>query len=486
MGGVLSFSFYLLYVRFAPVLSFPEHIFHILLQKASSLCLTEQGLRGYNAPAGTSFALFRMAIRFRSTDSARGSVESLRLKMRRRAICSMVAILSALLIILFVCKVIVAAPVEPSFVQYQETIDDQNIDEVTPKEQLVNENTSAPKPPVAPPIVIAAPSSASSDFSIDVSMDEFITDSTSTMGMPAGDGLGDGKYRGSKKGGMGGKEMPESSFMGTFWDLKRTKDGKDSPFGAKNPYASPEVLALESRFYTKFWDVSLFSAYYRAKQKLYSTCFYMPNCLDKEACHAYDPDGKMGLKETRWVALYRARVRAPESGRFRFVGAADSVMAVRFNGENVLACGLHDLNTATMNRWVPDTYPDATKGRELVAYKSCEVWNDMMGGFVAGSSFSVKGGEWYDMQVLISEIGGRGFGFCLLIENLDEDNKKTTKDGKPLLQLFRTAFSSPSAASAYEAMDPSNVDETATTDMPYDDDSAMWEAKPVSPEEKMK
>lgn len=408
------------------------------------------------------------------------------MKVRRRAAWSMAAILGSLLIILAVCKVFIPSKPDATFVSYvmPEDVDDQ------PQQQPEQERSSEPPPPAVPTVtdvIVAATDPTLAPFTIDAIPSLISSNSSSDpTGSLGGSGLGNG-MGGSKKGGMGGKEVIESSFLGTFWDFKRTKDGKDSQFGAKNPYASPEVLGLETRFYTKYWDLAAFSPYYRAKMKLYATCFYMPNCLDKEACHAYDPDGKMGLKETRWASLYRAKVRAPESGRFRFVGAADSVMAVRFNGENVLACGLHDLNTATMNRWVPnETNPQANKGRELIAYDSCEVWNDMMGGFVTGQTFTVKKDEWYDMQVLISEIGGRGFGFCLLIENVDETDGKKTKDGKPLLQLFRTALSEPTSKSAYEAMDPANVDETALTDMPYDEDSMIWQAKPMSIDDKMK
>lgn len=394
----------------------------------------------------------------------------------------MVALLAGMLIILAVCKVFIAEPPVASFSHYVEPL------EQAEQEQRKHTQLSTPAPQSAPPppavIVSAAVSAVDSEFSFPIS-DNLAPTSSGLWGDGSDGGLGGG-LGGSRKGGMGSKKEIESAFQGTFWDFKRTKEGKDSQYGAKNPYASPEVLGLESRFYTKFWDLAAFSPYYRSKQKLYATCFYMPNCLDKEACHAYDPEGTMGLKETRWAALYRARVKAPVTGRFRFVGAADSVMAVRFEGENVLACGLHDLVSATMNRWVPDTYPDANKGRELVAYESCAAWNEMMGGFVVGKPFMVKAGEWYDMQVLISEIGGRGFGFCLLIEEMDSDKNKKTKDGKPLLQLFRTAFSDPTSKSAYESMDPNNVDESALTDMPYDPDSHVWEAKPMDTSVKMK
>lgn len=405
-------------------------------------------------------------------------MESSRRAMRYKAASLMFAIVVGMLLVLWVTKVFIAPKPANDF-----TIYNPPEEEAT---QVVRESKplSGGQPPASPTVTDVIVSTQVMDVA-SVTFDPMgmpdSTGSSSTLG--SGD-LGDGVGEGGNSGGMGSGEKLASSFQGTLWDFKRFKDGKDSPLAIKpsHDYGSTELLALESKFYNKVWDSSLFSPYFRSKNQLYATCFYMPNCLDQEACNAYDPDGKMGLKKMRWAALYRAKVKAPVTGKFRFVGIADSLMAVRFNGKNVLACGLHNLNTATMNDW---TVLNAKfrEGRTLIPYESCNVWNEDMGGFVVGETFSVTAGEWYDMQVLISEIGGLKFGFCLLIEELGEEAKKTP-DGQPLYQLFRTALSSPTAKEAYESM--KYVDDTALTDMPYDPDSRVWDAKPQGLEVKMK
>lgn len=210
--------------------------------------------------------------------------------------------------------------------------------------------------------------------------------------------------------------------MGRFWDLKKTPAGADSKL--KDATGNEKVLQLESQFFNGGWNTSVFTPYCEAKTKLYTSCFYMPNCLDNEATHAFDEKGTMKLKASRWVALYRARVKAPKSGKFRFVGAGDSVLAVRFDGRNVLSVGFHDLKSAAWNGLHILSNPDCLKNRDVYDYASCQFWNDQFGGFAAGEPFTVHVGQWYEMQVLISEIGGGNFGFCLLIDDMSEENKR--------------------------------------------------------------
>lgn len=392
----------------------------------------------------------------------------------------MVAIVCGLLILLWVTKVFIAPEPVGTFTLYSQP-QEEEVQTVQETKPLVGRAT--PTTPPVTNVIVSTTEATVTDFIFEpFDMPSSGTGSSTLSG--SGD-LGSGLGSGGSKGGMGSGEKIESSFQGVFWDFKRMRDGRDSQFAIKpsHDYGSSEVLSLESKFYNKSWDVTQFAPYYKSKYSLYATCFYMPNCMDQEACNAYDPEGKMGLKKMRWAALYRAKVKAPVTGKFRFVGIADSLMAVRFNGENVLACGLHNLKTATMNDWtVLNT--KFREGRTLVPYAGCEVWNEDMGGFVVGETFSVKSGEWYDMQVLISEIGGLKFGFCLLIEELSSDEKKTTPDGQPLYQLFRTNLATPTAKEAYESM--KHVDDTALTDMPYDPDSRVWDAKPQGLDVKMK
>ena len=421
-----------------------------------------------------------MAIRFRIADTARGSMEVLRRRMRRYAVILMAVILLALLTVMYVVKILIGAPPQPEFIVYQgETVEEEV--QTKPKQRDISGGKPPAAPPVAP-IIAAATDIAQPSFTMDVDME---APSMTTGGVDAmgGGGLGDGIGEGSGRGGMGGKKVG-SAFAGYFWDLKRTVNGKKSAYDGE--ISNEQVLEFESNFYNKDWDLGLLVTYMRAKMQLYSTCFFMPSCKDEEAVHAYDPTGKQGLRKSRWLVVYRAKVKAPASGTFRFVGAADTVMAVRFDGRNVLACGLHNLRNATWNEW--HTAHESKKERPLVQYKGIDVWNETMGGFEIGDPVKVKAGEWYEMQVMISEIGGGEFGFCLLIDE-EGGEKKTTKDGKPLFQLFRTAFSDPTVESVYETILEENKqgdDVTLLKEIPYDPDSRIWEAKPVDASVKMK
>ncbi len=425
-----------------------------------------------------------MAIRFRSTNTARDSIESLRHRTRQYAIVLMVGILSAILGALYVTKILIETPPMTEFIVYQgDTI--ENEVKTTPKVRDISGGKPPAAPPVAP-IIAATTDVANPSFTMDVDMDVPAM-STSGFDSIGGNGLGDGMGEGAGRGGMGGKKV-DSAFVGYFWDLKRTVNGKPSAY--EGAVSNEQVLEFESNFYNKGWDLGTLVMFMRSKQQLYSTCFFMPNCKDNEAVHAYDASGKQGLKKSRWLAVYRAKVKAPVSGTFRFVGAADTVMAVRFNGRNVLACGLHNLRNAKWNEWLD--FPDVKKQRAtLVEYKGIQAWNESLGGFEVGDPVTVKAGEWYEMQVMISEIGGGEFGFCLLIDE-EGGEQKTDKDGKPIFQLFRTNFSAPTVESLYETIPEENKQSDAEgevmllKEIPYDPDSRIWEAKPVDSDVKMK
>ncbi len=296
---------------------------------------------------------------------------------------------------------------------------------------------------------------------------------------PGGDGTGVGGAGVEGGTGMGTKAASSSAFVGQLWDFKRTLHGEDSAFaGAASSQFDKEVLTLISRFYSGSWNSNLFSAYQKLPTRLFAASFYMPNCYEREATHAYDPEGRYKLQSGRWAAVYKARVQAPVSGRFRFVGIADSVMAVRFDKENVLECGLHIISEAAYYG-----YRDESRRarEELVTYQSTENWHVNEEGiyknaFMKGKEFSVKAGEWYEMEVLVSEIGGSQFGFCLLIEEVD--NPLENELGEPIYQLFRTAMVSPTAEEAYGAMKyAKNLGEDSRVNPVYDMDSYVWPAK---------
>ncbi|MBR5887582.1 MAG: hypothetical protein IKZ07_05165 [Akkermansia sp.] len=413
-----------------------------------------------------------MAVRFRTRKDIFVLINS---QNRRRRIfaCSLAGGLVVFLGILFwMVNIFIEQEQEAAFLIYQP-------EEVSNESSAPKREMSSKVKPVQPNLDIIVSDAASDvDFMTDVEIDTAaleMTGDTLADGLAGGgDGIGEGVGEGGGSG-LGSSVKTENAFEGRFWDFKKTPAG--APSKLKDVKGNREVLNIMSRFYNSGWNTTAFSPYCEAKTRLFSSCFYLPNCMDQEASNAYDPKGKMGLKPSRWVALYRARVQAPKSGRFRFVGVGDSVMAVRFDGRNVLACGFHDLKTAEWNGLHVVSNPNALQGKDVIDYKSCDFWNEQVGGFVAGEPFDVKSGEWYEMQVLVSEIGGGNFGFCLLIDDMDEEGGKVSEDGKPVYQLFRTSFIAPKAAEVYDMIKYKDME--LATDPPYDEDSLIWPAKPL-------
>lgn len=299
-----------------------------------------------------------------------------------------------------------------------------------------------------------------------------IEDTGMGMSETAGTGLGDGEGDGVGSGiGMGGTGGGGSSFCGSFYDLKQTKSAAPSPYKEHTQANCEGVLKEISHFYNSGWPKGYFDKYFKSPTNLYVACFYMLHSLDKEAPYAYKVQDK--VEQSRWLAVYSGRVKAPKSGKFRFVGIGDSVLAVRFNGKNVLACGFHTLED---NVWNGNNRPTYRQGKDFYAYEGCDAWNNLFGGFQAGTPFTVEKDQWYEMDVLVSEIGGGAFGFCLLIDDMDDANKARDRRGTPIFQLFRTSQVEPTSEEAYAQI--KFPDDNMRVDPPYDKDSLVWVAKP--------
>lgn len=420
-----------------------------------------------------------MAVRFRTQRDVNALLDKQNKRRRALAVSCSVALVVGLGLLFWAVNIFIAEKEEASFIVYQPE-EDPGPKMAQKKEMASNVRPAQPKIDI-----IAADSTADVSFVMDVEIDVdgLSMDYDLTDGLAGGDGLGEGMGEGGGSG-MGSGKKTENAFEGRFWDFKKSSGGSGSKLKSERgdratSSKDAEVLALISRFYNNGWNITPFTPYYESKTRLYTSCFYMPNCRDGEACAAYDPNGKMGLAPARWVALYRAKVQAPKSGRFRFFGIADSNMAVRFNGKNVLSCGIHDLPRNISRGGNVLMNPSCLDGKDVVAYEACNEWNKNMGGFVSGEPFEVKAGEWYEMQVLVTEIGGGYFGFCLLIDDMNEEIVKATEDGKPLLQLFRTSFIAPNADEIYAGVKETNKDESMMTRPPYDEDSMVWPAKPL-------
>lgn len=117
----------------------------------------------------------------------------------------------------------------------------------------------------------------------------------------------------------------------------------------------------------------------------------------------------------RWVAVYRGKVRAPFSGKFRFVGSSSSDSVVRFNDTSV--------------------FHARAKGSEvLYNYLKSDKWAGVP--IVSGSWVTVEKGRDYPVEVALMHNGSHDARFFLMLQRQDKDYPKNEK-GELILESFR-------------------------------------------------
>lgn len=281
-----------------------------------------------------------------------------------------------------------------------------------------------------------------------------------------------------------GSEVDENSaLVGRFYDLKQPIDGKSKPLHRH------EVVAKFRQFNNQKWDRELFNGYYSPKVKLYAPYFYLPRCKADYGPEAFqcnnDPE-KPNVKPSDWVVVYRGVVTAPKSGTFRFAGMGDDVLMVRFDNKLVLESGWSIPTRNSMTLGTNKGYQRELTGKlgcALYRYDTTPHWNEMLGGIPTGIPFKVRKGKKYPIEILVSEIPGNEFGFCLLVEELHKGKKVPTGTvdiGKaPVLHLFRTNDSLPDPARIRSALTTFTTDYTVNGSMegpPFRSNSLIWQA----------
>lgn len=279
-------------------------------------------------------------------------------------------------------------------------------------------------------------------------------------GFGDGTGLGAGPGRGAMNP-FGLVDPGESRLEGTFYNLNRNPDG--SPRATR--YA--DYSGLVTRFVAGNWNHSLLSGCMQAGTTLYLPHLYLPVTSARMAPASF---GQQPEVHPYWMLLYRGTVIAPKTGKFRFVGAGDDVLAVRFAKRNVFDHGyLHA--TGAANPGAPIEFaaptPDPAAGNvEIVPklafyrYPSTVDWNRNLGGLAAGPYFEVTEGEEYPIEILIAEGQGSLFAAALLIEEFGATYRRIA-GGPPVLPLFRTEPTHPPHARRDNAP-------------PYYTDSPVW------------
>lgn len=195
--------------------------------------------------------------------------------------------------------------------------------------------------------------------------------------------------------------------------------------------------------------------------------------------------------------MYRGKVRAPKSGRFRFVGTADDLIAVRFGNRMVLEAGWCIPSTYSAGQGIKtgtrgalksphgQAYHQAIKeGQDpnhkryvIAPYEGVPKWNGELGGLTAGTPFRVKEGDTYPIEILISDVAGAAFGFVLLLDEYDEETKSWKFPGETL-DLFRTNFSEPNKIELEKMLLREGCLEGPLQCPPYNPDSPIWAIVP--------
>ena len=366
-----------------------------------------------------------------------------------------------------------------------------------PVQKELTQKSSAPTAEVSPSVIVAQGATAVNMAPVNISTSEgldFNTDIDMGLSMDGdlGAGLGDG---GS---GLGSGTAGGSALEGTFYDLKQTQRG--APTGLKEGASEQnKVIEVLSGFFQRNWNAGSLNRYYASKQKLYASNFYLPVGLADYGPIAYkvgdpaQPKEKWVCKPAAWLAVYRGNVRAPKSGKFRFIGTGDDFLAVRFNRKTVLDAGyrLPTLWDKENPRkcWVSGAgdlknYQELLKsGRdrnrkdyELInSIPECKIWNNELGGLTAGTIFEVKEGQTYPIEIAISEIPGGKFGFVLFIE--DVTNGKNSKAKK--YDIFRTNFSLPNKKEIETLLKEAKCLAPGGFEaIPYNEDSLIWTVVP--------
>ncbi len=447
-----------------------------------------------------------MALHIQMSEEAEAELRKSALKNKISSVLACILFMLLGFGILYFTAVFIVGDTPVSFLAYTPPSEDgPPTNEPTPRE--LTSKSSPASSAVAPSVIVATSAASVAMAPVEIDMSDGLSlDSSLDLGMGMGDGLGDGL--GSGGSGLGSGSAGGSALEGTFYDLKQTGKGrarKLSDLAKKGgdgtlTYDKNGYYAALANFINKGWSTGQLAKYYESPNKLYASNFFLPSARARYAPIAYQvgdlkkPENQWMCQPSGWCVVYRGKVRAPKTGKFRFIGTGDDYLGVRFNRKVVLSAGYRLFTHYDPKVKGGPKFPLSSKegrdaflkdvkagrdhehkGYELInTISGCGRWNGELGGLMAGAEFSVKEGETYPIEILVAEEGGY-FGFVLFIEDVtDGKNSKATK-----YDLFRTNFSSPNVAEITKMLEEASAtDGKGGAEIPYNEDSPIWTAVP--------
>ena len=417
--------------------------------------------------------------------------------------------------ILYFTVLIIQGEIPTEFIAYVPQSEDGPPTNAPVSKELTSKSVTT-NPTVTPSVIVAqnAVGPVAAPVSLDTTGDLSFDQIDMSMDMDLGEGLG------SSGSGMGSNTSGGSALEGTFYDLKLSRDGSSpssimrseqdrKPFytvkkkDGKNIYefdvspsaASYRIVEKLNDFFNK-GNRNALAPFYSSPQKLYASSFYVPMTQASYAPYAYQC--RDVCQPAGWVCVYRGNVRAPKSGKFRFVGVGDDTLGVRFDNKVVLEAGYIALSlwekgnvdsykisgdAAATNYWMKVRRGELPDKNGYIQIKTPETlsWNQELGGLTAGKVFEVKEGEVYPIQVMITEIPGGAFGYCLFIEDVtDMTADQLTNTEQRQFDLFRTNFSSPDQKEIIDQLRKGGASLYGGRFQlpPFNPDSPIWAAVP--------
>ncbi len=448
-----------------------------------------------------------MALHIQMSEEAEALLRKEALKNKLSSVLACVLFMLLGFGILYFTAVFIVGDTPVSFLAYTPPAEDgPPTNNPTPKELTSRSAPAASS--VAPSVIVATSTAAVSLASVEIDMSDGLSlDSTLDIGLgdsDLGEGLGDG---GS---GLGSGQGGGSALEGTFYDLKQTGKGRARKPSSLAKKGEGGVLAIDrgkyyeviANFVNKGWSAGQLNRYFESEQKLYASNFYLPSARARYAPIAYQvgdakkPETQWVCQPAGWCVVYRGKVRAPKTGKFRFIGTGDDYIGVRFDRKVVLSAGYrlfthYDTKAkggpkfaisepAKRDAFLKDVKAgrDAEhKGYEMIkTVAGCGRWSNELGGLMAGREFSVKEGEVYPIEIIVAEEGGF-FGFVLFIEDITDGKNSKAKQ----YDLFRTNFSAPDAKEVSRMLQEAGSfdgDPAKAEPIPYNEDSLIWTAVP--------
>ena len=276
--------------------------------------------------------------------------------------------------------------------------------------------------------------------------------SSKGFGGGSGGGIGSGKGVGVGNGrnfvGLFGAKFGANGLVGTFTDLKQDPRGKPTPMAGPDPEnynpANREAIVAYLKEVHDFVDArfneSRLKKFYQAPERLVAAQFFIPKRSAKAAPEAYGVLEQ--AKPSRWIAHYKGRIKAPVTGKFRFVGFADDILVVRWDNKVALDAGY---DGPSIDASVTQRYKDKERTYDDFAGKPRVPLYDYHGAVPGDADAKLRAGPWIDvvagttyaMEVVVGETPGGGFGCLLGIEVSTGQKKNNEYQGERTIRLFK-------------------------------------------------